>query len=198
MINPTMRAVFFPAMAGVAAFALTACGAGAESDFENGQVIERATLDGVAVTGGGKVSVRHGPSASIRIIDGAESLALRFKGSSVEIRCIRPCPRNADRELEVTMPSLVDIAVTGGGTLTVEDGFPEQNELNAAVTGGGTVRAYALSAREVNAAVTGGGSLEVTATGELNAAVMGGGSVRYDGDPEVNASSMGGGSIRGR
>lgn len=186
------------AISAVAALAMTATGANALEDYTNGQVIEVERLDGIALSGGGEVTVRYGESASIRIIEGAESLKLTFRNSSVKIECVWRCPRNSRRRLEVTMPEVEDIAVTGGGTMTIEEGFPEQRELNAAVTGGGTLKAYALSAREVNAAVTGGGTVEVSTDGELNAAVTGGGTVRYDGDPSINATTMGGGSIRSR
>ena len=167
--------------------------------FTEGETVSLSAFTGLAVKGGGIITVSPGSSHSVRVVEGGERVELFMDGGSLRVECARPCRGNVRRVLEVTTPAVSEVAIAGGGIITFEAGFAAQDELNTAIVGGGTLNALNLSAAEVNAAVTGGGSISVTATRELNAAIIGGGSIVYAGNPpDVNPSVIGGGSISER
>ena len=81
-------------------------------------------------------------------------------------------------------------------TMTASPGFRPQNDLSAAINGGGTINARAVDAVEVSAAVNGGGRIFVRPRATLSAAVHGGGEIRYGGNPQVSMAVAGGGDVR--
>ncbi len=166
--------------------------------FTEGEPVSLPAFNALALKGGGTVTVTASSDYSVNVVEGGERVELFMDGNSLQIRCRNPCRGNVKRILTVTVPAIESVAIAGGGRITFEQGFEAQGELHAAVVGGGTIDAFAVQARDVNAAVTGGGSLKVTASDSLNAAVVGGGSIVYDGDPEVATSTIGGGSVSRR
>ncbi|MCI5044089.1 MAG: DUF2807 domain-containing protein [Aquisalinus sp.] len=171
-------------------------------DFTEGTALSLPTLTGIAVKGGGSVTISPGNSYSVTVVEGGEKVVLFLEGDALQIECARPCRGNINREIEVTAPAdgaMTNVAVAGGGSIMFADGFDSVSELNAAVVGGGSLRAFNLEAGDVNAAVTGGGSLQVNVTGDLSAAIVGGGSIVYEGNPtDISRSTIGGGSISPR
>ena len=168
-------------------------------NFTEGTAVSLPTLTGLAVKGGGKVTVSPGDGYSVTVVEGGEKVVLFRDGNALQIECARPCRGNITRIIEVTAPSggvMTNLAVAGGGSITIADGFDSVSELNAAVVGGGALQAFDLRATDVNAAVTGGGSIQVNVSGDLSAAIVGGGSIVYDGTPaDISRSTIGGGSI---
>lgn len=168
-------------------------------------------FEAVELNGGGRIVLRHGPVQRVTLLRGSTAVS-RFEVDRPKIRtttdkdarltiraCEQRCPRDYRLEVEIEMPDIAALAVKGGGTIVVNGGFGRQDNLAAAVHGGGSIDARALAARNAAAAVKGGGALLVRAEQTLAATVQGGGGIRYWGDPSVVRSIQGGGSVqRGR
>jgi hypothetical protein len=97
--------------------------------------------------------------------------------------------------IEIQSPQVPDLAVSGGGMMTVQRGFRPQRELSAAISGGGKIDSREVEIGDVSAAVDGGGELLVRPRSSLQAAVNGGGSIRYWGNPQVTSAINGGGHV---
>ena len=155
-------------------------------------------FDQVRLKGGGHVTIRHGASQSVNIVKGSTqytSFNIR-DGHQLEIdACNDTCPMAYDLEIEIVVPQLTGVGISGGGDIATEGSFPAQDRLGVAVNGGGDIDLKAIRAANVDAAVKGGGDIEITAVKELNAAVSGGGSIVFHGDPQVNEAVRGGGSV---
>ncbi|HEY0625456.1 MAG TPA: DUF2807 domain-containing protein [Allosphingosinicella sp.] len=159
----------------------------------------------IELRGGGTVRVRHGAQQRVTLIKGSTQYTsfdvVRSGGNGgadqLVIRaCNEQCPQRYDLEIEVVTPDVDGLAIKGGGSIDVVEGFPRQSALAAAIHGGGQIDARALPASSVAAAVNGGGSLMVRPASSLAAAVRGGGLIRYWGNPSVTQTVQGGGSIQ--
>ena len=109
--------------------------------------------------------------------------------------CNNRCPQHYRMRVEIQSPDLPDLAINGGGAIGVQPGFRPENDLSAAVNGGGKIDARAVDAASVSAAVNGGGDIFVHARSALSAAINGGGVVRYLGRPQVSSAIRGGGVV---
>jgi hypothetical protein len=117
--------------------------------------------------------------------------------------------------VEVTVPSLEALVLSGSGNIVVDGvraeslevslpgsgtltGTGSATRLDVSVAGSGTVQFTALTARDVRAVVSGSGSIFVTATKSLDGSVSGSGAVLYTGNPQhVTTSVTGSGAITG-
>jgi hypothetical protein len=152
----------------------------------------------VELRGGGDVVLVHGPAQRVTILQGSSAFTRITveRGGKLRIdACNQRCPPNYQLRVEIQVPRVPDVGVSGGGAIAVRSGFASQGELAAAVSGGGSIDARAVDAVKVNAAINGGGHLLVRPRVTLNAAVNGGGSIRYWGNPQVASAIQGGGSI---
>jgi len=184
---------------GAAALALSGCiviHAGPD-DFEemSWSEVENAEFDGVALRGGGDLLIRHGDAYSFENTGTADDWKVGVKDNTLIVSCDRSCRGGGTRSATITLPSLENLVITGGGEVDVEGDFPGARELNIAITGGGDIDAKAVPADEVNVALTGGGEIDVTAINELNVSIIGGGAINYVGAPEVHKTVLGGGSV---
>lgn len=154
------------------------------------------TFRSIELRGGGTVTVRHGPERRVAVHSGGAGRAIRYEGDKLVIdRCRQPCPAGHRIKVEVIAPRLAGLAVTDGGLIHLDDGFPTQAEVAAAVSSGGTIDMRRLGATRVTAAVSQGGSIFASAGRELTAAVLDGGIVTYWGDPKVTSSVRRGGAV---
>jgi hypothetical protein len=164
-----------------------------------GEIVPVARFNSVELRGGGNVVVVPGPTRRVTIIEGTSRFT-RFRmdrrGQLKIDTCNNDCPRYYRLRIEIQSPDVPDLAVSGGGAITVQNGIRAQRQLSAAVSGGGRVDARAVEANEVSAAVNGGGELLVRARSSLAGAVNGGGLVRYWGNPRVSTAIRGGGAVR--
>ena len=153
----------------------------------------------VELRGGGEITVVPGPAQRVTIIQGSTSHTRFDVDGQGRLRidaCYRQCPRNFDLKIRIESPNVPDVGISGGGAITAARGFAPQNQLSAAVNGGGTIDMRALDAVDVSAAVNGGGRIFVRPRTSLSAAVRGGGEVRYSGNPQVSMAVAGGGDVR--
>jgi hypothetical protein len=123
---------------------------------------------------------------------------------------------NSPMTVEVSVPTLEALTLTGNGNLVV-DGIAAQSllvnlsgngtitasgsaaRLDATVSGVGQAQLARISAEDVQAVVSGSGALFVTATQSLDAFVPGSGTIVYMANPQdVTRNVTGTGSIVGR
>ncbi|HUO92295.1 MAG TPA: DUF2807 domain-containing protein [Rhizomicrobium sp.] len=163
-----------------------------------GGVVSVGEFDSVGLHGGGHVVLRYGPTESVRLLKGSTQYTrIRVEDAhSLEIdACENDCPLHYDLEVEVVMPRIAAVAVEGGGHIEAVSGFPSQDQLTAAVHGGGDIDLRAIDAANATAAVDGGGRIHIRANQHLTAAVNGGGSIGYSGNAEVTNAVNGGGDV---
>jgi hypothetical protein len=118
--------------------------------------------------------------------------------------------------VEVTVPKLASVTLSGSGTVTV-DGVETARftatlsgsgvltvtgaarRLDASLAGSGDLRLQGLASRDARATVSGSGRLQVRAARTLHASVPGSGAIFYSGNPErVIRNVTGTGAIVGR
>lgn len=120
---------------------------------------------------------------------------------------------NSPMRVEVSVPSLRDVTLSGSGNVLVTgvDGrrftmtisgsgavsvSGTTDQLDATVSGSGQAELGGLEARAVRAVVSGSGEIVVTATASIDASVPGSGSIVYGGNPDdVTKSVTGSGEI---
>lgn len=160
--------------------------------------ISTAPFHSIALAGGGHVDVSYGPVQKVTLTAGSTNITrLEVKDGSLKIyACENRCPTHYELKLAIVMPTLKNVAISGGGDIIGHSGFPAQQSVNAAISGGGTIDIRAITVKSANAAVRGGGSILLTPEQKLAAAVMGGGEITYRGHPEVSQSVMGGGQVK--
>jgi hypothetical protein len=163
------------------------------------EIVPLPHFDSVELRGGGHVTLVPGAIERVILISGST----RFTGVRVERggqliidACKEECPSSYQLQVQVESPRVPDLGVSGGGEISVSNGFAPQRQLSAAVNGGGRIDTRALEASTVSAAVKGGGDLLVRARSMLAGAVKGGGHVRYWGSPQVTTAIQGGGSVQ--
>ena len=163
------------------------------------EIVSVARFDNVELRGGGNVTVVPGAVQRVTLVEGSTRYTrfhIRNGRQLVIDACAEQCPQHYRIRVQIQSPRVPDLAVSGGGAITVGAGFRPQGELNAAVNGGGKVDSRAVDAGQVAAAVNGGGELLVRAGSTLAGAVRGGGLVRYWGNPQVSSAIQGGGAIQ--
>ena len=162
------------------------------------EVVPLQPFRSVELRGGGSVAVVPGPVQRVTIVEGSAAITHMYveRGGKLRIDiCHGMCPDRYRLRVEIQSPRVPDLAIDGGGNVSVAGGFAPQSQLSAAVNGGGTIDARALAAAEVSAAVNGGGDITVRPR-TLSAAVRGGGEIRYLGRPQVSMAVAGGGDVR--
>jgi hypothetical protein len=118
--------------------------------------------------------------------------------------------------VEVEVPALTALTLSGSGNIVAEDVAAESLEvtlpgsgtitgsgtatgLDVTVAGSGMVQFTRLVAHDVRAVVSGSGSVFVTASASLDASVSGSGAIVYAGNPQdVTQDVSGSGAITGR
>jgi hypothetical protein len=163
------------------------------------EVVPVPQFRSVELRGGGDVEVVPGPVQRVTILSGSSQFTRIYMQRDGQLRidaCNERCPRNYNLQIRIESPTVPSLAILGGGTMTASPGFRPQNDLSAAINGGGTINARAVDAVEVSAAVNGGGRIFVRPRATLSAAVHGGGEIRYGGNPQVSMAVAGGGDVR--
>jgi hypothetical protein len=155
-------------------------------------------FDSVELRGGGEVVIVPGAVERVTLVEGSTQFT-RFRvehGRQLKIdTCDDRCPHLYHMRVQIESPLVPDLAISGGGVMSVQGGFRAQSQLSVAINGGGKIDARSIEARDVSAAVNGGGELLVRPRSTLSAAVQGGGSIRYSGNPQVSSAIQGGGHI---
>lgn len=159
--------------------------------------------------GAGKVTVRHGPVQSVRVVKGDLNTSsmkvaktswdnkglLKHRDRLVIETCAKECPAGYALEVEITVPELMGAAVSGNGSITTEGEFPRASAFAAAVDGKGTIDVRTMPASRVTASADGGGIVVTRVEEALSASAVEGGQIKYLGNASVTPSADGGGSV---
>lgn len=168
------------------------------------------------LAGSNQVSIHVGRSRSVVLRGDNDLLPLvrtRVVAGTLVVSNTRSFTTNAPMSVDVTVPSLRGVRITGAGTVSV-DGLVARRlsvslkgsglilvsgratRLDASLRGTGDVELVGLVARDVHALVAGTGRIAVTATRSLEASVTGTGEIAYGGNPrQITRSVTGTGAI---
>jgi hypothetical protein len=163
------------------------------------QTVPAPAFKSVQLRGGGSVLLLPGPAQQIRITQGSAEITRFRVDERGQLRidaCTERCPPNYRLRIEIVSPTVPDVAVSGGGSISAAPGFAPQSRLAAAVNGGGGIDLRSVSVSRASIAVNGGGRVLAGELQTLSAAVNGGGTVRYSGNPRVSSAVRGGGTVR--
>lgn len=159
----------------------------------------------VQLAGSNQVAVRVGEPQSVVVTGDDNLLALvttEVRDGALVIDSDGSFSTEKPMSVEVSVPSLGAVALSGSGVVTVEgvdaeklvarlpgsgllvvDGTTER--LDAELTGSGRLLLAELVAQDATAVVSGSGQIEVHATRRLDATVSGSGTITYRGDPAM-------------
>lgn len=118
-------------------------------------------------------------------------------------------------EINVTMPELVEVKLSGAGLIQADGVAVESvtttipgsgnvilsgtvDRQTVDVSGAGNYDASALASRDAVVNLSGTGNVVVDVSGTLNATLTGTGNILYSGDPSVTQTGSGTGSVRPR
>jgi Putative auto-transporter adhesin, head GIN domain len=183
------------------------------------QVRDVAAFNSVELAGSNNVVIRVGEKQSV-VVKADSNLLDRVttqvqSGRLVIANTPGSFTTRSPMSVEVTVPTLTALTLTGSGNIVV-DGIETESltvtfpgsgtftasgtvtRLDVTVSGSGTVQFTRLVATDVRAVVSGSGSIFITATKSLDAAVSGSGAILYAGNPQdVTKSVTGTGAITG-
>jgi len=167
------------------------------------QVRHVAPFRGVELAGGTNVNVSIGSVQ--RVVVHADSNLLgavttRVVAGRLVVGNTGSFSTRSQMEVDVTVPELDALALSGGGILDARDvhahtlaltlsggGIAQAtgtaDALTVLLTGGGSAQLRGLVARDVQVRLTGAGLVSVDATDSLDATLTGAGSILYDGNP---------------
>jgi hypothetical protein len=183
------------------------------------QARDLAAFDSVELAGGNNVVIRVGEKQSV-VVKADDNLLDRV---TTEVQSRKLVIANTPGSLttkspmsvEVNVPTLTALTLTGSGNIVVDGVEAESLELtlpgsgtltgsgtatrlDVTVGGSGTVQFTGLVATDVRALVSGSGSIFITATKTLDASVSGSGAILYAGNPqEITQNVTGTGAITG-
>lgn len=157
----------------------------------------------VELAGATAVTVQVGPSRSVRVTADSNLLrhvTTRVRGGTLAVGTTGSFTTRTPMHVDVTVPSLDAVTLTGSGTLVVTGvharllavSLPgtgsvrvagSAEELRATLSGSGDLQVQDLVARDAATELSGVGEIRVHVTRDLHATVSGTGSIRYSGDP---------------
>ena len=181
------------------------------------QVRTLPSFRSVELAGSNNVVIRVGEKQSV-VVKGDDNLLDRVttrveSGSLVIGNTPGSFETKSPMSVEVTVPALTALSVTGSGNCWVSGirtksftvsvsgsgvvtAEGSASNLEASVSGSGVAKLSQLVARDVTAVVSGSGDVFVTATHSLDASIPGSGAIVYSGNPqEVTKSITGSGAI---
>jgi hypothetical protein len=181
------------------------------------QTRDVSAFHGVELAGGNNVVIHAGGKQSV-VVKADDNLLKRVttkveSGTLVVGNTPGRLAAKSPMSVEVTLPALSAVKLTGGGNIVV-DGIKAENmavtlsgggnvtgsgiatSLDVTLTGSGNVWFTRLTADHVRAGLSGSGNIFVTATKSLDASVPGSGTITFAGNPEqVTKSVTGQGAI---
>ena len=197
-------------------------GAGPSSPGIQGSGIAAAQTRTVAgfsrldLTGSNNVTVVVGAPQSVVVRADSNLIShvtTQVVGGTLVIGDTGSFTRRAPMSVEVSVPSLTTLNLSGDGQISVTginvprlavtvsgsgllSAAGTATQLDVTLSGDGQAQLFQLTARDVHAVVTGSGLIQVNATTSLDAAVPGTGVIVYSGNPpQVTTSVTGTGAV---
>jgi len=146
--------------------------------FDNGKItvwITMPSLEGLGVSGSGKVEIRDGIRGS--------DLDLSVSGSG----------RISTSDLTIDR---MDVSISGSGDVYTGGGNVKKADIS--ISGSGNYNGETLVIEEADFSISGSGGAKCNVTGNLEAHVSGSGSIIYSGSPKVDARVSGSGRVRSK
>lgn len=168
------------------------------------------------LAGTNAVTVQVGSPQSVRVTADdnlVDNVTTNVRSGALVIGEVGSWSTKSPMRVDVTIPSLDRVALTGTGTITVSGvsaiGFTAElkgtgtvvaagsaDRLTAVLSDSGTLALSGLVARDVTARLDGTGTIRVTATSSLDADLGGTGAIVYSGNPPIVTKNIAGtGSI---
>ncbi len=175
-----------------------------------------ANFSGIDLAGSNNVTVVAGARQSVVVHADTNLLShvtTQVRAGTLIIGDVGSFSARSPMYVEVSVPSLAALELSGSGTITVTgisasqlavtlpgsgdiDASGSVTRLNVSIDGSGNAQLSGLAARNVDAVVSGSGTIFVTATQSLAAKVPGSGAVLYGGNPpQVTTSITGSGAV---
>jgi len=167
-----------------------------DGNIESREISARG-FDSVTLSGVGNVRIR--PGAYYRVVVTTDSniqdiVTISVNGASLDIGTRRGAKSPTRLDIDVYLPELRGISLSGVGNFTVGSG--ETPSLEISVRGVGNVYAQDFQARAVDVRLLGVGNVEVWATDTLDGVISGIGSLRYKGNPRLGLDTGALGRVR--
>lgn len=161
------------------------------------EALSQSSFDGVELSNGGKVILRHGPAQQVKFIKGNQTYTTVTRtGTLLTIdKCAKHCPRGYELEIEIITPQISRVSVRDGGVIETRGSFPAQAAVAAAVSDGGVVDIRALGGNSVSASIAEGGVIYTKPKESMSASVTNGGDITYWGNAAIVSAVKGGGVV---
>lgn len=152
----------------------------------------------IELRGAGEVTLKNGPVQQVMVEEdstGVSTFSVDRQGRLIIQSCESNCGRKFKLRVVITRPSFTGLAVSGGGIIRADKGFPHQDRLALSVARGGSLDVRGINGDLIYASVEDGGRISASASTGLAATVTRGGSIRYRGNPQVSSAVSGGGVV---
>lgn len=200
--------------------AVSVAGCGSSDQCVNGagpivsQTLDLSTLTGFDFQVGGEVTAVPGETQQVMVRGEQNVIDLlnRDVVNGIWEIGFTQCVQNISQfRVEITVPELDSVELSGAGTVTAETGARSLDTIlsgagtvtlsgqtanqQVSLEGSGTIEAFDLTTDETSVFLTGQGTVNVTANERLNVDLLGAGAVFYKGDPQLNVRITGAGSV---
>ncbi len=176
-------------------------------------------FDELSLSGSFDVRIRVGEEQSVRVTfddNLIDYIQTEVRHGELRIYSDGSFSSRHDCRVEITVPSLTDVSLSGSGDIDVTNlsggdfslsisgsgditAEGKVDQLSISVAGSGDVDARDLEAQDADVHISGSGDVTVFASRYLDARVSGSGDIDYYGDPEkISSHVAGSGSIRKR
>lgn len=172
----------------------------------------------LSVRGAVQAQVRIGQPQSVSLIGDDNVIRViktEVRDGRLTVQPEKSYNSNVPLRLEIVVPDLDWVAVSGASTVTVSGVDVEEmtlrvsgastvqvsgsaGEVDAEASGASRIRLQDLSAREAEVDATGASTIEVTVSERLTGSASGASTVTYAGNPDVRVSTSGGSNVRRR
>lgn len=189
----------------------------------NGNIISEtrdiAQFTGVSSSGATPVKITYGTNFKV-VVKGSSNLVPQFTTRVVNnilyLSFEHVNVHRDDIEVELTMPSIRRVSVSGSGEIDIKGSFPAQQSLhvslsgsaevevenpiqveqvNVEISGSGEVDLEEVGAKQAEANVSGSGSVKFQVSDNLKAKISGSGKVYYKGNPTIQQDISGSGKL---
>ncbi|MDQ8003611.1 MAG: head GIN domain-containing protein [Pedobacter sp.] len=189
----------------------------------NGNIISEtrdiAQFTGVNSSGATDVKITYGTTFKV-VVKGSSNLIPYFKtrvtNNVLYLGYENANVKDDDIEVEITMPSITKIDVSGSGEIDIKGSFPAQQSLSVAISGSAEVEVESpmlveqvkveisgsgeadleeVGAKQAEANVSGSGSVKFQVSDNLKAKISGSGKVYYKGNPTIQQDISGSGKL---
>lgn len=180
---------------------------------------ELTRFTGVNSSGVTDVKITYGATFKI-VVKGSNNLLPYFKtrvtNNILYLGFENATVKDDDVEVEITMPSITKIDLSGSGEVELKGGFPAQSNLSVsvsgsaevdvenamqvtrlyvAISGSGEVDFEEVNAKEADVNISGSGSIKFQVSDHLKAKISGSGKVYYKGSPVIQEEISGSGRL---